>query len=320
MHHVLASFLPAIHKISYNINGIHWQLIKEGFAFVTPGGFLQKVSIVVLNWNGWKDTAACLSSIRLLRYSNYEVIVVDNASTDDSVTRIQKAFPEVTVIEAGNNLGFAGGCNVGTRHGLTRGADFVWLLNNDTTADPVALQALVDKANADPRIGAVGSAIYYMDAPDRTQAWGGGYINFWLGRSRHFLNPVADDKIEFLTGASILISRAAIESVGLLDENFFMYWEDADFCFRLRKAHWRLAVAGESKIWHKESSSVGKHSASMDKYFNASAASFFRKHAPVPLFSLWVGGSLRLGKRVLHGDWERTRAVFAGVTQQRTSL
>ncbi len=200
-----------------------------------------KVFTVVLNWNGWRDTAACVSSLRQLRYKNHDVLVVDNGSTDRSVFELHAEFPALNIIETGRNIGFAAGCNVGIQRALKQRADFVWLLNNDTIVDPEALQCLVDKAHVDRRIAAVGSAIYFMEEPQHLQAWGGGHVNFWLGRSRHFPAPVPDDAVEFITGASMLVSRGALDSVGLLDEQFFMYWEDADFCFRLRNAKWKLA-------------------------------------------------------------------------------
>lgn len=273
------------------------------------------VHIVLVNWNNRRDTANCLSSLQNLNYENRAVIVVDNGSQDDSVGRIRDEFPWARIIETGKNSGFACGCNAGIRFALAEGANFVWLLNPDTTVDCGALQALVDKASSDGSIGAVGSAIYFLEDPERLQAWGGGYINFWLGRSRHFLKPVRDDVIDFITGASVLLSREAIEDVGLLDDEFFMYWEDADYCFRLRDAKWRLAVAGQSKIWHKGSASLRGNGAVLDTYFNQSASRFFRKHALVPRLSFGVGASLRLTKRVAVGDWKRARAVWSAYRQ-----
>jgi GT2 family glycosyltransferase len=246
-------------------------------------------------------------------------VVVDNGSSDDSAKRLRAQYPEVQVIETGKNLGFAGGCNLGIRHALAEGADYIWLLNNDTTVDSGALRAMVEKAESNSQVGAVGSAIYFMDEPERMQAWGGGYINWWLGGSGHFLKPVPDQQIPFLTGASLLISRRAVEAVGMLDEGFFMYWEDADYCFRLRQRGWQLAVASGSKVWHKGSTCVGKGSINSYRYFNASASRFFKKHAAVPFFSFWVGFGLRLGKRILAGDWERTRAVWAGLAGERVA-
>lgn len=276
----------------------------------------QKVHVILLNWNGWSDTLECLSSLQRLNYPNYRVIVVDNGSTDDSVSRIRAQFPAIELVETGQNLGFAGGCNVGISRSLAEDADYVWLLNNDSTVEPDALQRLIDKATSGSRIGAVGSAVYAAHSPDELDAWGGGRVNFWLGCSRHFVRPVCDEKIQFITGASILLPRTVIQTLGVLDEGFFMYWEDAAYCFHLRAAGWRLAVAGESKVWHKGSASVGRGSATMDFYFNASAARFFNQYSPVPWLSTWVGVLLRIAKRLIAGNWNRARAVWVGTRAQ----
>ena len=278
-----------------------------------------KVSIIVLNWNGWRDTLECLASLQRLDYSNYEVIVVDNGSTDDSISHIHSHYPEVELLETGRNLGFSAGCNRGIVRALDQSADYVWLLNNDTIVHPDALTHLVNTAMSDPHTGATGSAIYSAHSPHQLDAWGGGRINFWLGRSRHAIRPVQNEAIDFLTGASILIARSAIERLGLLDEGFFMYWEDADYCFRLRRAGFTIAVAGDSRIWHKGSASIGKSSPQMDTYFNASAARFFRRHSRTPRVSLWTGVLLRLAKRLFTGNWDRIRAVWTGVMSETLS-
>jgi GT2 family glycosyltransferase len=270
------------------------------------------VHVVVLNWNGWANTSICLSSLQNLHYENCKVTVIDNGSTDDSSFRIGSEFPWVQVVETGKNLGFAGGCNVGIRRALAAGAQYVWLLNNDTRVDPFALNAMVNKAESDPKIGAVGSLIYFMEEKERVQAWGGGHVNFLLGRVRHFLGPVDDEKLDYVTGTSLLIRRSALESVGLLDEGFFFFWEDTDLGFRLRRMGWRLAAAGDSRIWHMESATIGKRSEHQDSNFNRSAVRFFKKNAQVPFFPIWVGIALRVAKRALTGDWKRLRAVWLG--------
>lgn len=277
------------------------------------------VYIILVQWNGWSETTACLSSLEGLAYENRNVIVVDNGSTDDSVLQIRQRFPWANVILTGKNLGFSGGCNVGMRRALAEGADFVWLLNNDAIAHPGALKALVDKAETDPRIGAVGSAIYSSEEPAQLQAWGGGYINFWMGCARHFLKPVSDEKIQYITGASLLIRRRVLETVGLLDEGIFLYWEDPEYCWRLRRAGWKLAVAGESKIWHKGMSASRKNP-KLDIFYNASAVRFFMQYSPTPRLSLSVGSFLRIAKRLMYGDWRRARAIWAGVNQGRGPL
>jgi len=272
---------------------------------------MKPVWIVLVNWNGWRDTFNCLTSLETLDYQSFQTLVVDNGSTDDSVARIRRAFPNVTIIEAGKNVGFAAGCNLGIKYALREGAEYVWLLNNDTTVESGALSALVERAEADPSVGAVGSAIYYASEPERLQAWGGGRVDFWLGRVHHFLRPVDATRIEYLSGASMLLRRSALESIGLLDEAFFMYWEDADYCFRLRRAGWRLDVAAQAKVWHNEQGSVGKKSILLDVYFNRSAARFFEKHAPFPIFSFRIGATLRVLKRVILGRWNNVHAVWS---------
>jgi len=279
---------------------------------------MNSVHIILLNWHGWQDTIACLDSLASLDYTNYHVLVVDNGSKDDSVARIHAAHPEVPILETGRNLGFSGGCNVGIRRALEEGADYVWLLNNDTTVNPQALNAMVAVAEADPKVGAVGSVLYYLDNPKDIQAWGGGRVCFWSGRTRHHLGPVPSARLHYLTAASILLSRRALEEVGLLDENtFFMYWEDTDFSFRLRKARWRLAVADQSVVLHREHAGTGKGSPLLDYYFNESAVRFFRRYASIPAWPISIGVLGRLAKRVLlrnsRGAAATLRGAYAGL-------
>lgn len=267
------------------------------------------VYVLVLNWNGWQDTVKCIESLKFLTYPNYEIVVLDNASTNDSVARICKAHPDVLLIETGANLGFAGGNNIGIRYALERGAEYIWLLNNDTIVSPDALTAMIEVAESDPKIGAVGSVLYYMNQPEKIQAWGGGRVNLITGRSRHLL---ALGDLHYITGASMLLRKEALEQVGLLDEGFFMYWEDTDLSFRLLQKGWRLAVAPNSRVLHKESASAKKGSAQQDILYNASAVRFFRRHALLPFFPIALGIGGRILKRLLLGDWKRVRSVWLG--------
>lgn len=286
--------------------------VETGMKHGAPSSPELPVYVLVLNWNNWKDTNECLESLKRLEYAEWKVIVLDNGSTDGSVKWIRGRFPEVEIMELGENLGFAKGNNAGIRAALNRGAEFVWVLNNDTTVDPKALRAMVEKAETDPNIGAVGSAIYSMQDRQRIQVWGGGYVNFLLGRSRHFTTPVRDEELHFITGASLLIRRQTLEDLGLLDEGFFMYWEDADYCLRLRRSGRRLAVAEKSRVWHREQGSIGKKSALLDTHFNRSAKRFFERNASVSFIPIWIGIGLRIAKRALVGDWKRARAVWGG--------
>jgi GT2 family glycosyltransferase len=270
----------------------------------------KRVDVVVLNWNGWQDTLTCLTSLQMQDYANAHLLLVDNGSTDGSIEHIRAAMPSLELLPTGANLGFGGGCNVGIRHALARGADYVWLINSDATVDAGALSALVCSAEACPEVGAVGSVLYEVDAREQIQLWGGGTVELGWGRSQHRLSP---GPVDFVSGASVLLRRAALEGVGLFDEaSFFMYWEDTDLGFRLREGGWKLAVAQDSRVWHKQSASLGKGSALLDEYFTRSALRFFKRHAPIPQLAIAVLLGRMLVKRLLLGHFNRVKAVLRG--------
>ena len=272
---------------------------------------MPRVAIVVLNWNGWQDTLACLASLKALDYANYCIVLVDNGSTDGSVEQFRRVLSSVELLQTGANLGFGGGCNVGIRHALLAGAEYVWLINSDATVDPGALTALVRRADENPQLGAVGSVLFDADALTRVQLWGGGRVGLWLGRSVHCLSAASN--IDFVSGASMLLRRAALEQVGLFDDaSFFMYWEDTDLGFRLRKAGWTLAVADDSKIWHKQSTSLGLGNPLLDEYATRSCVRFLRRHAPLPFVSVGLMLVRMVVKRIVIGRLDRLRAVVRG--------
>ncbi len=274
---------------------------------------MKRVEVVVLNWNGWRDTLACIASLHKQDYSNFGLLVVDNGSTDGSQEHILSHNPSVELLQTGANLGFGGGCNVGMRKALERGADYVWLINSDATVDPVALSEMVKLAEERSVLGAVGSVLYESDKTDLIQLWGGGRVQLWSGKSKHQIRP---SKLDFVSGASMLLRREALEAVGLFNElTFFMYWEDTDLCFRLRRAGWHLAVAERSRVWHKQSASLGKRSKLLDEYFTRSGVRFFRRYAVVPWFSVSVMVGRMLLKRLLVGELARARAVFKGFVE-----
>ena len=274
---------------------------------------MKRVTAVLLNWNRWSDTVACLASLQRQDYPDFNVLVVDNNSTDDSVTQIHAAMPDTELLQSGANLGFGGGCNVGIKRALADGADYVWLLNSDSTADPHALSALVVVAESNAAIGSVGSVLYEADARERIQLWGGGTVRLCCGRSRHRLER---GHLDFISGASVLLRGTALEAVGMFDTAaFFMYWEDTDLAFRLRRAGWQLAVAEESKVWHKQSASLGKGSTLLDDYFTRSGVRFLRRYAPVPFLSISLMVSIMLAKRLLMGRWRHIRAVIKGLRE-----
>jgi heptosyltransferase II len=271
------------------------------------------VGCVLLNWNGWRDTLLCLETLARLDYPNFFAVVVDNGSTNDSVARIRAAYPDVPLVETGKNLGFAGGVNAGIRYVLQRHVDFVWLLNNDTEPRPDALTELVRKAVSDPAFGAVGSVLLYAHDPKAVQAWGGGRINRWVGHASHAVAPRQDAWFDYLTFASVLLSRRALEEVGLLDESYFLYWEDGDLSFRLRRRGWKLGVASGATVLHKENASSGGDRSKVDRFSTASGIRFLRSYAPLAWLSVPLYITLRIAKRLLMGRFSRIGDVTGGV-------
>ncbi|MBL8157027.1 MAG: glycosyltransferase family 2 protein [Anaerolineae bacterium] len=216
------------------------------------------VSIIVLNYNGREDTLACLRSLEHLTYANVKVIVVDNASSDGSVEAIRAAHPRMTLIDTGANLGFTGGNNIGIRRALDEGADYVMLLNNDTVVAPDFVDLLVEAMQHDPTLGVVGPMIYYYSAPDTIWS-AGGEIDWKQGTTRMIgLNEPDQSQfglsprlVDFISGCALMASRAVWEKAGLLDDKFFMYYEETEWCVRAGRAGYKLALIPSSMIWHK---------------------------------------------------------------------
>ncbi len=279
------------------------------------------VYAVLLNWNNATDTIRCLRSLRHLRGVQPHIVVIDNGSTDDSVARIRAATVPlelpVTILETGSNLGFGGGSNVGIRHALEQGADYLWLLNTDAIPHPDALRSLVEAMEWDAQVGAVGSVIYDLERPERIQTWGGGQVHLRLGVTHHHRRSVDAERLHYLTGCSLLLRSAALAQGGLFDEDtFFMYWEDTDLCFRLRRSGWKLAVAEQSLIWHRTSSSLGRTHPLKDYYVTTSVDCFMQRHAPFPRVAMAIGMTARIARRAAMGKWRNILAMATALRHQ----
>lgn len=248
-----------------------------------PGTNWPLIHIIIVNYKGWKDTLECLETIRRLDYPRYEIVIVDNASPDGSFEHLRSARPDVTLLQAGANLGFAGGNNVGIRYALEHGADFLWLLNNDTYVAPDALTELL-RAFTRPSVGITSSKMYYASEPRKLWFAGAG-IHWPWGIAYHLGQDEMDEgqydqvrEIEAANGASMLVARGVFERIGLFDEGYFLYFEETDLCFRARKAGFTILFAPRSRIWHKVSSSVGASSPVYLYYHTRNHIRFVRAH------------------------------------------
>ncbi len=230
-----------------------------------------KVSIIILNWNGIKDTLECLRSVYKLDYSNFEVIVVDNGSTDNSVQLIRSSFPKVIIIENKANLGYAGGNNTGMRYAMDTDAKFFWLLNNDTVVEPDSLSELILAAGKSPRCGLLSPVIYFYDEPEAVQFCGS--ILDWSKRDFIHFRDVMSLKNNIITndlvlwGTALLVSRQVVMSAGYLNEDYFSYHEDIEYSVRAINSGYTNMVVSAARIYHKEARSSGGRESPMHCYY-----------------------------------------------------
>ncbi len=247
---------------------------------------MRHVSIIIVNWNGIGDTCVALDSIQKLHTKDIhlDTFVVDNGSTNDSVAVLKKKYPWVHLLEAGKNLGFTGGNNVGIKAALNTGSDLVWLLNNDTYIHPDSIYLL--DAFKDPKVGVAGSKIYFANGheyhKDRYSASDRGKVFWYAGGRIDWLNMYAShrgvdevdhgqyDKIEktdFVTGCSMMIRREVFDRIGTLDNAYYLYLEDVDFCLRAKRAGFDLVYFPKSVVWHVNAGSTGGPGNPVHEYY-----------------------------------------------------
>jgi GT2 family glycosyltransferase len=232
-----------------------------------------KVALVILNWNNPEETLACLASIAGLDYHALSAIVVDNGSTDDSVRRIRAAHSTVTLVETGENLGYAGGNNVGIRCALQQGAEYICILNNDVTVAPGFVTPLLSALQSDPVVGAATSLVVATDHPDQVWALGsavdrstgtvsrlhaGEDVSRWRSRP-----PFA---VDVASGAAMMVKREVFDTFGLMDEGFFLYYEETDWCLRVQQAGYQIMAVPSSVVFHGVSAALGESSPVIDYY------------------------------------------------------
>lgn len=245
---------------------------------------LPKVNVIVLTWNQCAVTLECLASLRDQQYPNVEITLVDNGSVDDTVPTIKEQFPEVTIIENGENLGFAEGNNVGLRRALEGDADYLMLLNNDTVVAPSMIGDLVGIMMADPTIGISGPKMLYFDQPE-TIWCAGNRIDTRTGESIRLRAEQADDDrdqslldVDFITACAICLRRDLVEAVGLLDSRFFIYYEETDWCARARARGWRIVYVPTARLWHKVSATMGTTSPATEYYMTRNVLLYLAKN------------------------------------------
>lgn len=312
---------------------------------------MSRVYIIIVNWNGWKDTIECLESLLLLGYRDFRVVVCDNGSQDDSLLRLRQWFErgfsepggwqvisrtvaengggssdaKFTLVTNETNLGFGGGTNVGLRYALSCGdADFCWLLNNDTVVEVSALAKLVERMEEVPDAGMCGSTVreYYDRA--KIQALGGATYYKWLGIAWHIGRTITGDKLpnqsivekkmDYVVGSSLLVRSDYLTDVGLMAEDYFLYFEEIDWAFRGR-GRYSLVYAQNSIVYHKVGASIGtatnpmRKSYQCDYYTLRNRLLFTRRYCPSALLGVYLCLVGELIVRLIVGRWDLAAMV-----------
>ena len=247
--------------------------------------------ILIVSWNTRDLLRDCLRSIQADTHPDWDVLVIDNASTDDSVAMVRREFPAVRLIENAVNSGYASANNQGLRAST---APYALLLNSDTIATPDAIHGLVAFMDAHPEAAAVSPRLLRADGTAQPFAFGGdptlsyllrrGALRITTGRYLHDWATARTQSVDWVSGACMLVRRTATEQVGLLDEGFFMYFEDDDWCLRMRRAGWKVYYHPDQAIVHLGGRSLARNPRAQTAY-EASLRYFYRKHYG-PLASL----------------------------------
>ena len=273
------------------------------------------VATVILNTNRREDTLECLRSLQASTYAHRHDIVLDNGSTDGSAEAVTAAFPCVEVILLQENLGYAGNNNAGIRAALARGADWVFVLNEDTVLAPDCLDELVRAGERDLRAGVVGPMVYHHDEPDVIQSAGGMLDGRW--RSRHRRQNERDRgeeaepaAVDWVSGCAIMLRRPAIEEAGLFDERFFYYWEETELCLRIRRADRTALFVPRARTWHKGVNRDYRPGPSVTYYNTRNRLLMMSKHhAPLAArASAWADACRTLTSWSVRPKWRAHRA------------
>lgn len=246
------------------------------------------VAIILVNYNGYDDTVECVKSLLQIKYKNYQIFIVDNCSSDTETIKSDGLLNENTkLIFSIQNLGFSGGNNLAIRDALNLGFDYIVLLNNDTIVEPNFLASLVSEAEQSLDVGAVTGKIYYYYKREDVWSAGGEYDRNtgltiqYSGSDTEAFN--SKKEITFATGCLLMVPRKVVQKIGLMDEEYFLYSEDSDYCQRIIDAGYKIIYNPQSVIYHKVSASTGDRSPMQQRYMMRNNLYMIKKYSPTPI-------------------------------------
>ncbi|MCE5307544.1 MAG: glycosyltransferase family 2 protein [Acidobacteriales bacterium] len=256
-----------------------------------------RITALILNTNRREDTLACLASLVIGTYKNLRIILLDNNSTDGTVEAVEERFPDVNVLKLKENRGYAGNNNVGIGAAINGGADWLFVLNEDTVVDSDCVARLAAAGESDPTIGIVGPTVYHHNEPNIIQSAGGIIGPYWeslhLNRDEPNLSHNLEPRpVDWISGCGIMVRRQVVEDVGAIDERYFYYWEETEWCIRARRAGWRILHVPAAKLWHKGVQRDYRPPASVTYYATRNRLLTLAKHR-APL-TVWIGAGAQI--------------------------
>lgn len=277
-----------------------------------------KIAVILVNYNGLNDTIECVKSILESDYTNYKIIIVDNDSSDrEKIVKDTFLNENADVLTSDKNIGFSGGNNIGIRYAAEKyDSDYYLLLNNDTVVSKDAFKELVKGTIVFEKVGIVTGLINYYSKPD-TAWYAGGVFNFNTGIADHPIGGMLLEngvdgcyKTTFISGCLMLIKKEVIENVGLLDEEYFLYAEDTDYCCRVMNAGYAMVYAPNAVIYHKVSASTGNQSKQQQYYTMRNGCYIIKKYCKYPIYG-YARKWYRVLKDVFRGNADMKAQLWA---------
>lgn len=287
-----------------------------------------KTAIIILNFNSYKQTIECIESVKNITYPNFEIIVVDNNSKDDSLKHIKSSYPDVILLKSRDNLGYASGNNLGIKYALEKNIEYICILNNDAAVDRNFLEPIIKTLMDDKKAAAAGPSICYYGQDDVIQAMGGN-INLYTGLpTMKFkgkkLSQVKEDmvSVDYLGGACFVVKAEILKKFGLIPENYFLFYEETEFFLNIKRQGYRLISIRDSKVYHKVSGTISNYKGLSYFFLNRNRIIFVRRNARLYhkfIFFFYIILET-FGRMILRGELSLFKYYYEGLKADKDKI
>lgn len=287
-----------------------------------------KTAVIILNFNSYNQTIECIESVKNITYPNYEIIVVDNNSKDDSLQQIKGSFPDVILLKSRDNLGYASGNNLGIKYALEKNMEYICILNNDVAVDRNFLEPIIKTLMDDKNAAAAGPSICYYGQDDVIQAMGGN-INLYTGLpTMKFkgkkLSQVKEDivSVDYLGGACFVVKAEILKKIGLIPENYFLFYEETEFFLNIKRQGYKLISIRDSKVYHKVSGTISKYKGLSYFFLNRNRIIFVRRNARLYhkfIFFFYIILET-IGRMILRGELSLFKYYYEGLKADKDKI